>query len=199
MDHRHKLQMRLLVLCRRTLACSVGRGALTLWSLQPLMAEALPHPPLSLTGRVPPNNSALQLDTQAAPAELALWPEFHNGVAAGLRVNTGGPGRHDYHSRGGRWGPRGGGTMRGPRAGSSSSTSSGGGGAVTRNWIIYNRTATADSQSFHAGVLLALGLQGHLSVLSVTDICDYLTQVAPSLRPFIWPHFNPVAGPELAR
>ena len=63
LDHRHKLQLRLLVLCRRSLACSVGRGAVTLWSLQPLMAEALPHPPLSLTGRIAPTNSPLQLDT----------------------------------------------------------------------------------------------------------------------------------------
>ena len=27
------------------------------------------------------------------------------------------------------------------------------------------------------GMLLALGLQGHLSALSTRDICDYLTQV----------------------
>jgi hypothetical protein len=82
-----KLQMRLLVLCRRSLAYSVGRGALTLGSLTPLMAEALPCPPLSLSGRIPPNNSPLLLDTVTAPEELTLWPEFHNGVAAGLRVN----------------------------------------------------------------------------------------------------------------
>ena len=50
--------------------------------------------------------------------------------------------------------------------------------AVTRNWVIYNRTAaiSAAQESSHAGVVLALGLQGYLGVLSVTDICDYLTQ-----------------------
>jgi hypothetical protein len=50
--------------------------------------------------------------------------------------------------------------------------------AVTRNWIMYNRSAAmaAGADNSHAGVLLGLGLQGHLGVLSVTDICDYLTQ-----------------------
>ena len=159
LDHRHKLQMRLLILCRRSLACPVGRGALTLGSLTPLMAEALPCPPLSLAGRIPPNNSPLLLSTGTAPPDLSLWPEFHNGVAAGLRVSS----------------PQ----ENSPSTSSSSSytpRSTGGASTVSRNWIVYNRTATADDSSFHAGVLLALGLQGHLRVLSVTDICDYLTQ-----------------------
>lgn len=159
LDHRHKLQMRLLILCRRSLACPVGRGALTLGSLTPLMAEALPCPPLSLAGRIPPNNTPLLLSTGTAPQDLSLWPEFHNGVAAGLRVCS----------------PQ----ENSPSTSSSSSytpRSAGGASTVSRNWIVYNRTATADDSSFHAGVLLALGLQGHLRVLSVTDICDYLTQ-----------------------
>lgn len=158
LDHRHKLQMRLLALCRRSLACPVGRGALALGSLTPLMAEALPCPPLSLFGRIPPNNTPLLLSTVTAPEDLSLWPEFHNGVAAGLRVSS----------------PK----DNVPNISSSSAgvPRSTGASTVTRNWIVYNRTATGDDSSFHAGVLLALGLQGHLRVLSVTDICDYLTQ-----------------------
>ena len=164
LDYRHKLQMRLLVLCRRSLACPVGRGALTLGSLTPLMAEALPCPPLSLSGRIPPNNTPLLLHTSTAPKDLSLWPQFHNGVAAGLRVSY----LQDLGSRKPSLKLSQSEAARGQRAGSAST--------VTRNWIIYNRTATADDSSFHAGVLLALGLQGHLRVLSVTDICDYLTQ-----------------------
>jgi hypothetical protein len=86
-------------------------------------------------------------DLTAAHVDLTLWPEFHNGVAASLRV--------------------------GP-ANSSGSTP-----RITRNWIIYNRTASlanAGSAAAHAGFLLGLGLLGHLNSLSVTDICDYLTQ-----------------------
>ena len=30
----------------------------------------------------------------------------------------------------------------------------------------------------YLGFLLSLGLQGHLNVLSVADICDYLTRVS---------------------
>ena len=48
--HRQKQQLRLLALCRRSLGLSVGRGMLTLASLDPLMAEHLPIPPLSLSG-----------------------------------------------------------------------------------------------------------------------------------------------------
>jgi hypothetical protein len=168
LDHRHKLQMRLLILCRRSLACPVGRGALTLGSLTPLMAEALPCPPLSLSGRIPPNNTPLPLHTVTAPQDLSLWPEFHNGVAAGLRVSS--PEELDP-------GTRTPGTASTPASASiSTGNRFAGASTVTRNWIVYNRTATADDSSFHAGVLLALGLQGHLRVLSVTDICDYLTQ-----------------------
>ena len=50
-SHRYKQQLRLLSLCRRSLAFSVGRGMLTLSSLDPLMAEHLPIPPLALSGQ----------------------------------------------------------------------------------------------------------------------------------------------------
>ena len=35
---------------------------------------------------MPPSNTVINLDTSNAPAELTLWPDFHSGVAAGLRV-----------------------------------------------------------------------------------------------------------------
>ena len=131
--------------------------------------------------------------------ELTLWPEFHNGVAAGLRVNARvfshrhtsphgtSANKQQQHKQDGQDGSS-------PPNSSASGTHQNlpqyrvkkkmisgrqgydGTGAVTRNWIIYNRTASLESPSFHAGVLLSLGLQGHLTVLSVTDICDYLTQ-----------------------
>ena len=61
----------------------------TLASLHPLLTEPLPIPPLSLAGRVPPTNATIALDTSGYAAELSLWPEFHNGVAAGLRLASG--------------------------------------------------------------------------------------------------------------
>ena len=58
---------------------------LTLGTLQPLLAEPLPIPPMCLAGRIPPANATVNLDTTAYTPDLTLWPEFHNGVAAGLR------------------------------------------------------------------------------------------------------------------
>ena len=72
----------------RTLACSVGRGMVTMSTLEPLMAEVLPIPPLSLCGRVPPSNSVVTLDTTTAHADLTLWPEFHNGPNTDYTVNA---------------------------------------------------------------------------------------------------------------
>jgi anaphase-promoting complex subunit 1 len=110
---------------------------LTLSSLEPLMAESLPIPPVSLSGRVPPGNSIVHLDTSAAPTQLTLWPDFHNGTAAALRV---GPAS----------------VMAAASASSSGAANGSAGGKVTRNWIIYNRTAAqakAGGETTHAGKL----------------------------------------------
>jgi hypothetical protein len=56
----------------------------------------------------------------------AGWPEFHNGVAAALRLSLGQT-------------------------------------AISRTWIVYNKPESANYA--HAGVLMGLGLQGHLKVL----------------------------------
>ena len=55
----------------------------------------------------------------------AGWPEFHNGVAAALRLSLGQT-------------------------------------AISRTWIVYNKPESANYA--HAGVLMGLGLQGHLKV-----------------------------------
>ena len=84
-------QQRLEVLCKRTLALPTGRGMLTLGTLRPMLTEALPMPPLALAGRVPSNNATMMLDTAALGLDggFADWPQFSNGVAAGLRVSPG--------------------------------------------------------------------------------------------------------------
>lgn len=88
-------QARLFLLSRRILALSVGRGAFTLASLTPVLTDVLPVPPLLVQGRVPQRSGAhFELDLVSAallPPALAdsfrHWPEFHNGVAAGLRIS----------------------------------------------------------------------------------------------------------------
>ena len=155
-------QNKLLLLCRRALASPVGRGMLTIGSFQPVAAEPLPVPDLCMAGRVPPANANLALDISDCPTEFRVWPEFHNGVAAGLRLPLD------------------------SEIGDSISK-------ITRTWIVYNRPnpnndvqeqnqtngqpPTPNNQSHaHGGLLLALGLRGHLAALEMTDIYDYLTQ-----------------------
>lgn len=151
------------------MACSVGRGMLTIGTVQPLMAEALPIPSLNLNGRLPPNNLSVAMEP-AASVEYVMWPEFHNGAAAALRIGPLGNLSQEDHSR------------------------TSGMHRVTRNWILYNKTNALQSKitsdSGHAGerthiplflsdsqsgFLFGLGLLGHLKVLSIPDICDYLT------------------------
>mgnify|MGYP006081057693 CR=1 FL=1 len=132
----------------------------------------------------------MQLDPASVPPELTLWPEFHNGVAAGLRVAVNMYAAALLKSRTALLRESGGKEAMLDHASDA--------GDVTRNWILYNRTAAhsaaqaanlaaqganapatvgGDSAiASHAGVLLALGLQGHLKVLTAADICDYLTQ-----------------------
>lgn len=153
-------QASLLRLCRRNIALCVGRGAATIGQYTMATEDTMPIPSICLKGRVPPTNAVLALDTSETPADLTVWPEFHNGVAAGLRLPS-----------------------------CSESTN-----RVSRSWIVFNRPlpgaplsdedanrSVADLPSgthAHGGLLLGLGLRGHLCALEMTDVFDYLTQGA---------------------
>ncbi|XP_019518437.1 PREDICTED: anaphase-promoting complex subunit 1 isoform X7 [Hipposideros armiger] len=79
---------RLLQLCQRTMALPVGRGMFTLFSYHPVPTEPLPVPKLNLTGRAPPRNTTVDLNTGNidVPPNMTSWASFHNGVAAGLKI-----------------------------------------------------------------------------------------------------------------
>ncbi|GMI26641.1 hypothetical protein TeGR_g303, partial [Tetraparma gracilis] len=157
-EHEQRKQTKLMHLCNRNMAVPIGRGMLTLGTLvTPLLAEALPIPEMCLAGKVPPSNAIMKLDTTACDAMMKAWPEFHNGVAAGLRLG-------------------------------SAATTKG----VSRTWIVYNKPSaaapppananqpnpppdTATPNYAHGGLLMALGLRGHLGALAMTDIYEYLT------------------------
>lgn len=129
-------QKKLLTLSRRTLAVCVGRGMFTLSTTEPLLFEPIKVPPFNLNGKLAGTKTSVTLDPNSIPPETLTWPEFHNGVAAGLRIT---PDK----------------------------------GKVTNVWIVYNKPEELTNS--YAGVLLALGLQGHLSALSFTIIYDYLS------------------------
>nr|XP_043632201.1 anaphase-promoting complex subunit 1 [Erigeron canadensis] len=132
-------QAQLWQLALRTTALPVGRGAFTLSTTCTLLTEALPVPKLILAGRLPAQqNATVNLDPSIRNIqELISWPEFHNAVAAGLRMA--------------------------PLQ-----------GKMSRTWIIYNKPE--EPNVTHAGLLLALGLHGHLDVLIITDIYQYFSQ-----------------------
>lgn len=125
----------------------------TLGSLKPLLAEPLPIPPLPLSGRVPPNNNYVYLDTTAAPPELTVWPEFHNAVAAGLRLSN----IDDLHNN-------------------TSITRSYIQyiNASIEAPLMGSNNYTGEKLNTFAGILLAFGLLKYLSVLTARDILEYL-------------------------
>ncbi|XP_038722804.1 anaphase-promoting complex subunit 1 [Tripterygium wilfordii] len=73
---------------QRTTALPLGRGAFTLATIYTLLTEAFTVPKLVLAGRLPAQqNATVNLDPNIRNIqELKSWPEFHNAVAAGLRL-----------------------------------------------------------------------------------------------------------------
>lgn len=72
--------------------CSTGRGALTLGTHRALPTEPVHVPNLCFSAKVADRNYALirledhLLELGMSTEEFLMWPEFHNGVAAGLRL-----------------------------------------------------------------------------------------------------------------
>uniref|UniRef100_A0A7N8Y197 Anaphase-promoting complex subunit 1 n=1 Tax=Mastacembelus armatus TaxID=205130 RepID=A0A7N8Y197_9TELE len=89
-DHEYieEKENKLLQLCQRTMALPVGRGLFTLFSYHPVPTEPLHVPKLNLTGRAPPRNTMVDLNSGNidVPPNMTSWPSFHNGVAAGLKI-----------------------------------------------------------------------------------------------------------------
>ncbi|MBN3295003.1 APC1 protein, partial [Amia calva] len=89
-DHEYieEKENKLLQLCQRTMALPVGRGLFTLFSYHPVPTEPLPVPKLNLTGRAPPRNTTVDLNSGNidVPPNMTSWSSFHNGVAAGLKI-----------------------------------------------------------------------------------------------------------------
>lgn len=140
---------------------------MTVRSATPVITEKLPIPPLCLTGRVPPTDKVVDMSHIEVASNMNVWPLFHNGVAAGLRIS---PNASDIDSQ----------------------------------WIIYNKPKVKlminryfdfiftgyyyyyyiinfpcqqtnnEELIEHAGFLMALGLNGHLSNLQDTSIFHYL-------------------------
>ncbi|KAI8534757.1 hypothetical protein RHMOL_Rhmol10G0121600 [Rhododendron molle] len=137
------LMAQLWQLAQRTTALPLGHGAFTTATTSTLLTEV----------NLDPNLRNI--------LELKSWPEFHNAVAAGLRLA---PIQCDTH------GLRRKATEVWKKFLNLASDTQ---GKLSMTWIIYNKEKP---NVIHAGLLLALGLHGHLRVLTITDIYKYYSQ-----------------------
>jgi hypothetical protein len=140
---------RLTRLLKRHLAAPVGRGAFTLRTFTPTdPTKPLSIPSLCLKGKIAGQKGAKLTFNPETASYRTDWGEFHNGVAAGLRLvassNEVGDGSKDGVS------------------------------LLTRTWIVNHRPADTSGNASHAGMLLALGLGGYLPALRATDYYEYL-------------------------
>ena len=74
--------------CQRTMALPIGRGILTLHTVNPIPTEPVQIPELNLKGKSLTKKTTIDLTRIEVPANLTYWPLFHNGVAAGLTINS---------------------------------------------------------------------------------------------------------------
>ena len=125
--------------------------------MRPKPTEPLKVPKLCFSGTLPAQrNAVLRLDLNANPkakTDFTDWPDFHNGVASGLALKAANE-INDLNYN------------------SASNNNNNGDGEVTRSWIVFNRPKQASHS--HAGALMALGLNGHLSRMTATDLYRYL-------------------------
>ncbi|XP_004520043.1 anaphase-promoting complex subunit 1 [Ceratitis capitata] len=88
-DHRfiEEQERQLFALCKRTMALPLGRGMFTLRTSIPTPTELMPIPKLCLSGKEPVKGATIEMQQIELPANMSLWPSFHNGVAAGLKIS----------------------------------------------------------------------------------------------------------------
>lgn len=70
----------------RTMALPVGRGMFNLRTVSPSVTECLSIPKLCLTGKDALKGSTIEIQQIEIPPNMNMWPSFHNGVAAGLKI-----------------------------------------------------------------------------------------------------------------
>ena len=70
----------------RRLSVLVGQGAFTWGTSQTYITEIVKIPKINLSA-IMPNDVKVTLDLKEDKESVIHWPEFHNGVAAGLRLS----------------------------------------------------------------------------------------------------------------
>jgi anaphase-promoting complex subunit 1 len=86
-DQTKEQQNHVIRVADRTLALPYGRAMFTFGSVPTVTREAYRIPKLEFTVRAQPLNIIVTPEAGKIPAESLNWGEFHNGVAAGLRIS----------------------------------------------------------------------------------------------------------------
>jgi anaphase-promoting complex subunit 1 len=73
-------------IAERTLALPYGRAMFTFGSVSTVTKEAYIIPKMEFAVKIQPSNITATPEISKIPAECLSWGEFHNGVAAGLRI-----------------------------------------------------------------------------------------------------------------
>lgn len=86
-DQTKEHQNQVVRIAERTLALPYGRAMFTFGTVLNVTREAYAIPKIEYTVRVQPLNIAITPEPAKVPLESTSWGEFHNGVAAGLRIS----------------------------------------------------------------------------------------------------------------
>ena len=71
----------------RTMALPVGRAMFTFGSVPTVMRDAYQIPKMEFSIRLQPYNTLVTIEANKMNTEARNWADFHNGVAAGLRIS----------------------------------------------------------------------------------------------------------------
>lgn len=133
-------------LSKKVCSSPVGRGMITLSSRHIKQSDTFEIPPLMIAIKTN-RNVTVNFDTTMLHPQSLNWPEFHNGVGAGLCLIPHVPNTDKISERNIE--------------------------NITKEWIIFHKPKEPNYS--HAGFMFALGLQGHLGSLLSTDIYSFLT------------------------
>jgi len=141
------VQYTLWAMARRTLATPVGRGALTLHTVSPSPSEVVAVPELVISGRLASQKGAV------VSLDVGSGMQVNNmQSSAVVTLLTEWPLFHNGCAAGLRVRP--------------------GRSAMSRTWVNYH--TPQEPTPGHAGMLLAMGLSGHLASLSIQDLYEML-------------------------
>ncbi|TFY77780.1 hypothetical protein EWM64_g6232 [Hericium alpestre] len=88
-DQIKEQQNQVLRIAERTLALPLGRAMFTFGSVHAVTRESYSIPKMEFAIRLQPQNITITPDPNKIPPESLNWGDFHNGVAAALRISPG--------------------------------------------------------------------------------------------------------------